>query len=132
MEIVVKFLQDNKIFYLATVDEDKPKVRPFGVALDIDGKINICTGNWKDVFKQIQKNPNVEISATREDGTFLRLSGKVSLNTSDSTRKRFFDALPSLRELYGKKEDSFEVLKFDDGATAIFQNMKGEKEVIRL
>jgi uncharacterized pyridoxamine 5'-phosphate oxidase family protein len=132
MEKVIKFLQDNKIFYLATVDGDKPKVRPFGAVLNINGKINICTGSWKDVFKQIQENPNVEISATGEDGAFLRLYGKVSSNTSSETRQNFFDAMPSLRELYDKKEDSFEILSFDAGATAIFQNMKGEKEIIQL
>ena len=58
MEEVQKFLKECGVYYLATVDGDKPKVRPFGTAEIFENHLYIQTGKKKDVYKQIEKNNN--------------------------------------------------------------------------
>ncbi len=78
MNEAVKFLTENSLGYLATVDkEGSPRVRPFGFMLEQDGKLYFCTSNQKDVYAQIQNQPYVEFSVTSKDFAWLRLFGKV-------------------------------------------------------
>jgi uncharacterized pyridoxamine 5'-phosphate oxidase family protein len=131
MDRVLKFLDDNKVFYIATVDNGQARVRPFGVALLIDGKLSICTGAFKDVFKQIKANPNVEISSTNATGdTFIRITGKLIGNSTSQNREKFFQKLPHLKSLY-KDENVFEVLTFESG-TAIFYKGNTAEDPIKL
>ena len=75
-ERIDEFLNEAKVFFLATVDGDKPKNRPLGFHLLKDGKIYFGVGDFKDVYKQMRKNPYVEIVALVETD-FLRYYGKV-------------------------------------------------------
>lgn len=63
MERVEKFLKEAETYYLATVEGDQPRVRPFGTAHIFEGRLYIQTGKVKDVSKQIYANPKVEICA---------------------------------------------------------------------
>ena len=76
MEQVVKFLKEAETYYLATVEGDQPRVRPFGTAHIFEGKLYIQTGKVKDVSKQIHTNPKVEICAFK-DGEWLRVAGEL-------------------------------------------------------
>jgi uncharacterized pyridoxamine 5'-phosphate oxidase family protein len=129
---VVKFLQESKVFYIATIDGDIPRVRPFGAVLSIDGKVSICTGSSKNVYKQIEKNPSVEISAMTPDGKWIRLSGSLVNVTNEANQKAFFDAMPELKKIYsGNKIKEFTILSFTKGI-AIIEDFSGYKEVIDL
>ena len=75
-ERIDEFLNEAKVFFLATVDGDKPKNRPLGFHLLKDGKIYFGVGDHKDVYKQMMKNPYVEIVALVETD-FLRYYGKA-------------------------------------------------------
>jgi uncharacterized pyridoxamine 5'-phosphate oxidase family protein len=130
MERVLKFLKDCGVFYVATVDNDQARVRPFGIAINLDGKLSIATSNKKDVFKQMKSNPKIEISATGKED-FIRISGEVFVNTNDKNREVFFEAMPELRSMYGGKENEFEVISFKK-ATATFLSLGTEKEVVEL
>lgn len=76
MERVAKFLKDAETYYLATVEGDQPRVRPFGTAHIFEGKLYIQTGKVKDVSKQIHVNPKVEICAFM-NGEWLRVAGEL-------------------------------------------------------
>ncbi|MDR3111663.1 MAG: pyridoxamine 5'-phosphate oxidase family protein [Elusimicrobiota bacterium] len=126
---VVKFLQDAKVFYIATTEESQPRVRPFGVVVNIDGKVSICTGSFKNVYKQIIKNPKVEISAMVPDGKWMRLTGVLEDNTSDINKQRFFDIMPGLKDRYKNNLQDFVVFSFSKARVTI-ENMEGVKETI--
>jgi uncharacterized pyridoxamine 5'-phosphate oxidase family protein len=128
MERTLTFLRDSKVFYVATVDGNRARVRPFGIALNINGKLSICTGNHKDVFKQLKINPNIEISATI-GGSWIRISGRAIQNTTPETTKKFFDAEPSLLDIY--KERTLEVFSLED-TVVTFQSMGGNVETLKL
>lgn len=78
MNAVVKFLQENPVQFLATVGRDgKAKCRPFMFCFEQDEKLWFCTDNTKEVYKDMQNNPHVEISVSSPTYAWIRLSGKV-------------------------------------------------------
>lgn len=105
MEETCKFLQDCGTYYLATVEGDQPRVRPFGTAEIIDGHLCIQTGHVKNVARQIAANPKVEICAF--DGKrWLRVSATLVEDTRVSTKKAMLDANPSLRGMYDENDEN--------------------------
>ena len=107
MERVVKFLKEAETYYLATVEGDQPRVRPFGTAHIFEGKLYIQTGKVKDVSKQIHANPKVEICAFK-NGEWLRVAG----------------------ELVEEDDGNTEVFYFKN-ATATFSSFTHEPEVVK-
>ena len=79
MNEVVKFLNENPVQYLANVGRDgKAKCRPFMFAGEMEGKLWFCTNNTKEVYKDMQQNPNIEISVSSPDYAWIRLHGEAA------------------------------------------------------
>ena len=129
MEEVLKFLKECGVYYLATVEDGKPRVRPFGTAEIFENHLYIQTGNVKDVFKQIMKNPNVEICAFK-DGKWLRLKGVLKQDARFEARKDMLDKNPMLRGMYDENDGNTEVLYFDK-AEAIFSEFGKENRIVK-
>ena len=129
MEEVLKFIKECGVYYLATVEDGKPRVRPFGTAEIFENHLYIQTGNKKDVFKQIQKNPNVEICAFK-DGKWLRLRGILKQDDRYEARKDMLDKNPYLRGMYDENDGNTEVLYFES-AEAIFSEFGKEPRVVK-
>lgn len=128
MEEVWKFLKDCGTYYLATMDGDQPRVRPFGTAEIFEGKLYIQTGKKKDVSKQIQKNPNVEICAFK-DGKWIRVTGKLVRDDRLEAKVDMLDKNPMLKRMYAADDDNTEVLYFDE-AKAVISSFTEEPIVI--
>ena len=120
MQEVYEFLKKCGTYYLATVDGDQPRVRPFGTADIFEGRLYIQTGKVKDVSKQIQANPKVEICAFA-DGKWLRVAGKLVRDDRVEAKRHMLDAHPSLKGMYSAEDDNTEVLYFEN-ATATFSS----------
>jgi len=129
MEEVWKFLKDCGTYYLATVDGDQPRVRPFGTAEIFEGKLYIQTGKKKDVSKQIQENPKVEICAFK-DGKWIRVTGKLIRDDRLEAKVDMLDKNPGLKRMYSADDDNTEVLYFD-GAEAVISSFTEEPRVIK-
>ena len=129
MEEVLKFLKECGVYYLATVEDGKPRVRPFGTAEIFENHLYIQTENKKDVFKQIEKNPNVEICAFK-DGKWLRLRGILKQDDRYEARKDMLDKNPYLRGMYDENDGNTEVLYFES-AEAIFSEFGKEPRVVK-
>ena len=114
MEEVVKFLKDAGAYFLATVDGDQPKVRPFGTAEIFEGKLYIQTGKAKDVSKQIAANPKVQICAMNKAGEWLRISGTLVEDDPLEPKVHMLDAYPSLKAMYKPEDPNTQVLYFKD------------------
>ena len=128
MKEVQEFLKECGVYYLATVDNEKPKVRPFGTAEIFENKLYIQTGKSKDVSKQIEANPYVEICAFK-DGKWLRLSGKLIKDDRVEAKKDMLDKNPNLRGMYNENDDNTEVLYFEN-AKAVFSSFTDAPKVI--
>ncbi len=118
MEKVLQFLKDAGVYYLATVDGDQPRVRPFGTAIIFEGKLYIQTGKVKDVSKQLHANPKAELCAFK-DGKWIRISAELIEDDRREARKAMLDAYPDLRNMYSE----------DDGNTEVFY-LKNAKATI--
>ena len=128
MKEVQEFLKNSKVYFLATLDGDKPKVRPFGTAEIFENHLYIQTGKKKDVFKQIEKNNNVEICAFN-DGRWIRVSGKLIVDDRIEAKKDMLDKNPSLRGMYDENDDNTVVLYFESGH-AVISSFTEEPKVI--
>ena len=115
MQEVCEFLKNAGTYYLATVDGDQPRVRPFGTAHIFEGKLYIQTGKSKDVSKQIQANPKVEICAFK-GGKWLRLAGTLVRDDRREAKESMLEAYPMLKGRYSADDDNTEVLYFRDAA----------------
>ena len=129
MEKVVKFLKDAETYYLATVDGDQPRVRPFGTVNVFEGKLYIQTGKVKDVSKQIHKNPKVEICAFK-NGEWLRVAGELKEDERTEAKQAMLDAYPSLQGMYSADDGNTEVFYFTN-ATATFSSFTGAPETVK-
>ncbi len=123
MQKTIDFLKKAGTFYIATLDQDQPRVRPFGVATAYQGKLYICTSNEKACFMQMINNPKVEISAVIGN-EWIRLTGEVALDTSETARLAVLQEYPSLQNMYAANDGKFEVLYFTKG-TAVFYSFSG-------
>ena len=128
MDKVLKFLKDAETYYLATVEGDQPRVRPFGTVHVFEGKLYIQTGKVKDVSKQLHQNPKAEICAFK-NGEWLRVSGKSIEDNRNEARQSMLDAYPGLQKMYKADDGNTEVFYFEN-ATAIFSSFIHEPEII--
>ena len=130
MQRVVDFLKQAGTYYLATVEGDQPRVRPFGTAHVYEGRLYIQTGKVKDVSRQLLANPKAEICAFSK-GQWLRVSGLLIEDDRIEARQSMLDAYPSLKKMYAADDGNTQVFYFKD-ATAVFYSFTSDPEVIHL
>lgn len=109
MKEVYDFLKQAGVFYLATVDNNKPRVRPFGAVNIYNDKLYIQTGKSKKVYEQIVKNPYIEISAFN-NGKWIRLSGKLVDDNEREAKVSMLEENPELKSMYSADDDNTRVL----------------------
>ncbi len=128
MERVEKFLKEAGTYYLATVEGDQPRVRPFGTANIFEGKLYIQTGKSKNVSKQIHANPKVEICACKGP-EWLRVACTLVEDDRVEARQAMLDAYPSLQGMYSADDGNTEVFYLKD-ATAVFSSFTAAPETV--
>ena len=128
MERICNFLKEAGVYYLATMDGDQPRVRPFGTALLYEGKLYIQTGKVKPVSKQLAANPKAEICAFK-DGVWLRIAGELVNDDRVEVKKAMLDEYSNLRGMYDEHDDNTQVLYFKNGV-ATFSSFTAPAEVI--
>ena len=101
-ERVGEYLKNAGMFFIATEDGEKPKVRPFSFYTIFDDKIYFGVGTFKDCYKQLQNNPNVEISASNGKG-FLRYYGKATFIENQALLDQAFAEAPFLSKIYNEE-----------------------------
>ena len=114
MEEVYDFLKECGVFFLATEDGEQPRVRPFGAINVYEGKLYIQTGKIKNVSKQMQDNPNVELCGY-VDEKWIRVEGTVVRDERIEAKESMLDANPELKSMYSADDDNTEVLYFANG-----------------
>ena len=128
MKKVYDFLKEAGTYYLATVEGDQPRVRPFGTVNIFEGKLYIQTGKVKPVSKQIAENNKVEICAFK-DGVWLRVAGELVEDDRIEAKKSMLDAYPELRGMYDENDGNTQVFYFKN-ATATFSSFTSAPETV--
>lgn len=128
MQKVCDFLKAAGTYYLATVEGDQPRVRPFGTAHIFEGKLYIQTGKCKPVSRQLAANPKAELCAFL-NGTWLRVEATLVEDDRFEARKSMLDAYPNLRAMYDENDGNTQVLYLKD-ATATFSSFTAAPETV--
>lgn len=129
MEKVYEFLKSAETYYLATVEGDQPRVRPFGTVNIFEGKLYIQTGKVKPVAAQIAANPKAEICAFKE-GKWLRVACTLVEDDRVEARKSMLDAYPNLRAMYDENDGNTVVYYLAD-AEATFASFTAAPETVK-
>ena len=105
MEEVYQFLKDCETYYLATVDGDRPRVRPFGTVNIFEGKLYIQTGKKKRTAQQLALNPHAEICAFN-GSSWIRVETTLVADERVEAKKSMLDSYPQLRAMYDENDDN--------------------------
>ena len=128
MQEVFDFLKQCGTYYLATMDGDQARVRPFGTVNIFEGKLYIQTGKGKDVSKQMAANPKIEISAT--DGPkWIRLQANAIDDDRVVAKQSMLDAYPQLAGMYKADDDNTQVLYLKDAVATFWAFGEAPREV---
>lgn len=127
MNDILKFLNDCGTFFIATVDGDKPEVRPFGAAMEYEGNLYVTTGKTKAVYRELKANPNVALTAAA--GTsWLRLNAIAEEDDRREVRVAMMEAHPELSAMYTVDDGVMTVFKIAGGTAAICSFTEAPKE----
>jgi len=129
MNEVLDYLKKAGIYYLATVEGDQPRVRPFGTAHIFDGKLYIQTAKAKPCSKQMAQNPKVELCAML-DGTWIRIAATAVNDDNRDAKASMLEDYPQLKDRYSADDDNTQVLYLKD-AVATIASFTDEPKVIK-
>lgn len=128
LERICSFLDEAQTYYLATVEGDQPRVRPFGTAILYNDRLYIQTGKVKEVSKQIAANPKVEICAFK-DGKWLRIAGELVDDDDRDVKVAMLEKMPALKAMYAPDDGNMQMLYLRN-ATATFSSFTEATETI--
>ena len=129
MKRVYDFLKKAEVYYLATVEGDQPRVRPFGTINEFESKLYIQTGKAKPTSKQLAANPKAEICAFT-DGAWIRIACELVEDVRLEAKKSMLDAYPNLRGMYDENDGNTQVF-YMKNAVATFSAFGKDSEVVK-
>ena len=131
VEKVVDYLNKAGVFYVTTVNGDKPKCRPFSFKMEVDDNIYFGAGTFKEVYRQLKENPSIEICAS-QGGGFMRYYGKAVFVDDDSLAQAALERMPMLKDIYNEQTGNRLGMFTIQDATVEFRGMLGIEESIKL
>jgi uncharacterized pyridoxamine 5'-phosphate oxidase family protein len=133
MNTAFEFIKTSPVFHIATVDGAKARVRPFGFIMKRNNTLYFCTNKTKDVYKQLQQNPDIEISDMGSNNTWLRIRGRIAFDESREAKVQVFEQMPDLLRMYPKgADDELFVTFYFTEATATLFSFTARPETIPL
>ena len=129
MQRIIDFLNEAGCYFLATVDGDLPCIRPFGSNMLFEGRLYLCTGDFKDVFCQLTDNPKISIAAMGSNGNWLRITGEVVFDDRPEPVAAMYKLIPALHKLYDDQGRELKVCYIENGR-AQFNLSDGAQEEI--
>ena len=128
MSRINDFLTEAGVFFVATVDGDKPKLRPLGLHFEMDDKILFGVGDFKNVYRQLLANPNIEIAACKPDGHWLRYTGRAVFETDEKYAEKALEMSPGLKNIYNDQTGNKMMVFHLEDAAAVDIAVMGEGE----
>ena len=129
MKRVLDFLKTAEVYYLATVEGDQPRVRPFGTINEFEGKLYIQTGKVKPTSHQLAANPKAEICAFT-GGAWVRVACELIEDDRFEAKKSMLDAYPNLRHMYDENDGNTQVFYLQN-VTATFAAFGKAPEIVK-
>lgn len=119
-EVLEVIRQQGGMGYLATVDNGKPRVRPWGFKLEENGRLYFCTDSTKDVYLQLTIVPYIEFSTTTKDMVWVRVSGVINFEEDMSKKQKVLEKVSGVKEFYKSADNPiFKVFYLEHGVASI-------------
>ena len=129
MNEVYEFIKKSETYYIATMDGDQPRVRPFDTVDIFEDRLYIQTGKIKNVSKQIHANPKIEICGMAGD-QWIRIEAVAVEDDRNEARQHMLDTYPMLKGMYAADDGNTEVFYLKE-ATATIASLRDKPKVIR-
>jgi uncharacterized pyridoxamine 5'-phosphate oxidase family protein len=131
MSTVVEYLKANPVFHIATVEGTKARVRPFGFSMKRNGALYFCTNKTKNVYKQLSQNPEIEISDMGNDGTWLRVRGRIAFDETREAKVQAFAESANLLKVYpkGADDETFVTFYFTEAVATLYSFTAPPKDI---
>jgi uncharacterized pyridoxamine 5'-phosphate oxidase family protein len=126
MEQILKIIKENGYGYLATVDNGKPRVRPFGFMFEEEGKLYFCTNSMKDVYKQLIELPYVEFSTTSKDMVIVRITGEIIFSEELDKKEKVLNSSEMVRKGYKSADNPILKVFYIEHGTATIVDFSGQ------
>lgn len=128
MSKINDYLTEAGVFFLATTDGNQPRIRPLGAHIEMDGKVIFGVGDFKNVYKQLVANPLTEIVACKQDGHWMRYTGKAVFETDSKYAETMLEGMPHLRNVYNDETGHKMMCFHIEDATAVDIAVMGDGE----
>lgn len=125
MKKITEFLAKNPNVFLATCEQDQPRVRPFQFLFEVSGRLYFCTANTKEVYRQLMANPALEFAATSPEYVTLRVRGKAVFSDDLALKRRVLEEFEMIRGIYRTPDNPIFTLFYLSGGEAIFSDFSG-------
>lgn len=131
MTTVIEYLKTNPVFHIATVEGTKARVRPFGFSMKRNGALYFCTNKTKKVYKQLSENPEIEISDMGNDGTWLRVRGRIAFDDTREAKVQAFAESANLLKVYpkGADDETFVTFYFTEAVATLYSFTEPPKDI---
>lgn len=115
MNRIVDEMKKVGVFFVATTDGDQPRVRPFSSVTEFEGNAYICTGNYKEFYRQVKANPKIELSGMYKEGTaWLRVSATLVEDERVEVQQAMLDDPTGPKGLYTAGDGRFTVFRLTE------------------
>jgi len=130
MNTALEFIKASPVFHIATVYGAKARVRPFGLIMKRNNKLYFCTNKTKDVYKQLKKNPDIEIS-DMGNNVWLRIRGRIAFDETREAKAQAFEESPNLLRIYpkGADDETFVTFYFTEAVATLFSFTEAPKNI---
>jgi uncharacterized pyridoxamine 5'-phosphate oxidase family protein len=130
MNTAFEFIKASPVFHIATVDGAKARVRPFGFIMKRNNKLYFCTNKTKDVYKQLKKNPDIEIS-DMGNNVWLRIRGRIVFDETREAKAQAFEESANLLRIYpkGADDETFVTFYFAEAVATLFSFTETPKNI---
>lgn len=130
MNTAFEFIKASPVFHIATVDGARARVRPFGFIMKRNDKLYFCTNKTKDVYKQLKKNPDIEIS-DMGNNVWLRIRGRIAFDETREAKAQAFEESANLLRIYpkGADDETFVTFYFTEAVATLFSFTEAPKNI---
>jgi uncharacterized pyridoxamine 5'-phosphate oxidase family protein len=130
MNTAFEFIKASPVFHIATVDGAKARVRPFGFIMKRNNKLYFCTNKTKDVYKQLKKNPDIEIS-DMGNNVWLRIRGRIVFDETREAKAQAFEESANLLRIYpkGADDETFVTFYFTEAVATLYSFTEAPKNI---
>lgn len=130
MKRVLNFLRESQVFYIATVEDNKPKLRPFNAVTAFENRLYIQTAKDKEIYQQLLANPYIEICTAEPSGSWIRLSAEAYEDTRREARLHMIKTVPMLKKMYSADDGRMTVFYLKNIDAIIYHRHRAPKVIL--